>query len=181
MRYLAAMIHPGGGRNDIPERLKRWTIRQKRLLHVFRHFFILNVTIPSDEAIDRIFGTIVKGHFSPERGFSEEVTSMATSLVPITRWTRDAFLIRIFLCCKRLLWKSTKEKLLPTPAKFHYVFNLRDLSRFISCSEWNISKILNLPRRIWLGMIATNSSVINTSALTLQLWRNEVTRTIADR
>ena len=51
----------------------------------FRHFFILNVTIPSDEAIDRIFGTIVKGHFSPERGFSEEVTSMATSLVPITR------------------------------------------------------------------------------------------------
>ena len=30
-------------------------------------------------------------------------------------------------------------------------------------------------------MIATNSSVINTSALTLQLWRNEVTRTIADR
>ena len=30
-------------------------------------------------------------------------------------------------------------------------------------------------------MIATNSTVINTSALTLQLWRNEVTRTIADR
>jgi dynein heavy chain len=72
MMYLAAMIHPGGGRNDIPERLKR-------------HFFILNVTIPSDEAIDRIFGTIVNGHFSPEKGFNAEVTAMATRLVPITR------------------------------------------------------------------------------------------------
>ena len=36
----------------------------------------MNVTIPSDEAIDRIFGTIVKGHFNPERGFSEEVTTI---------------------------------------------------------------------------------------------------------
>ena len=34
------------------------------------------MTIPSDEAIDRIFGTIVKGHFNPERGFSEEVTTI---------------------------------------------------------------------------------------------------------
>ena len=48
MRYLSAMIHPGGGRNDIPERLKR-------------HFFVLNNTIPNDEAIDRIFATIVQG------------------------------------------------------------------------------------------------------------------------
>ena len=42
MRYLSAMIHPGGGRNDIPERLKR-------------HFFVLNNTIPNDEAIDKIW------------------------------------------------------------------------------------------------------------------------------
>ena len=48
MRYLSAMIHPGGGRNDIPERLKR-------------HFFVLNNTIPNDEAIDKIFATIVNG------------------------------------------------------------------------------------------------------------------------
>ena len=34
------------------------------------------MTIPSDEAIDRIFGTIVKGHINPERGFSEEVTTI---------------------------------------------------------------------------------------------------------
>ena len=47
-RYLSAMIHPGGGRNDIPERLKK-------------HFFVLNNTIPNDEAIDKIFATIVQG------------------------------------------------------------------------------------------------------------------------
>ena len=134
MRYLSAMIHPGGGRYDIPERLKR-------------HFFVVNVTIPSDEAIDKIFSTIVLGHFNTNRGFSEEVTETALELVSLSRQ----------------LWKKTKDKLLPTPAKFHYVFNLRDLSR------------------IWLGMISTQSNVITSQETTMQLWKNEVCRTIADR
>ena len=43
------------------------------------------MTIPSEEAIDRIFGTIVRGHFCAERGFTEEVSNMATQLVPLTR------------------------------------------------------------------------------------------------
>ena len=98
----------------------------------------------------------------------------STPLFIITNWS-FVLMYTIF----RLLWKSTKDKLLPTPAKFHYVFNLRDLSRFNS--TMNFFAFTVFLQRIWLGMIATNSSVINTSALTLQLWRNEVTRTIADR
>ncbi|KAI8124809.1 axonemal, Dynein heavy chain 8 [Lucilia cuprina] len=133
IQILAAMIHPGGGRNDIPHRLKR-------------HMSIFNCTLPSNNSMDQIFSQIGSGYFCLAR-FVEDVVDVVPLLVPLTR----------------IFWQNIKAKMLPTPSNFHYVFNLRDLSR------------------IWEGILKVAPDECQTVSDILKLWRHECTRVIADR
>lgn len=130
---LGAMIHPGGGRNDIPPRLKR-------------QFCIFNCTLPSNTSMDKIFGALGCGYFCEER-FNEQIVKFVPSLVTLTR----------------IVWQKIKQKLLPTPANFHYVFNLRDLSR------------------VWEGMLQIYSNECSKISTLLKLWCHELQRVIFDK
>jgi dynein heavy chain len=61
------------------------------------------------------------------------------------------------------LYYQCCEKLPRTPVKFHYIFNLRDLSR------------------VYEGLLLATKDKIQTKPQLIRLWRNECMRVFGDR
>lgn len=60
------MGHPGSGKNDIPNRLKR-------------NFFMFNLVLPSITSINDIYGQMLQGRFK-DGGFDAEVMKASSAL-----------------------------------------------------------------------------------------------------
>ncbi|XP_059165934.1 dynein axonemal heavy chain 10-like isoform X2 [Physella acuta] len=107
-------------------------------------FSVFNMTFPDLESLFKIYNSILEGHLS---GFSAELQALSSK---ITNMTME-------------LYNHIVKELPPTPSKFHYIFNLRDLSR------------------IYNGLcLSTPDRFIKEEQL-LRLWRNECHRVISDR
>jgi dynein heavy chain, axonemal len=71
--------------------------------------------------------------------------------------------LRVCLCVFAILNSAIIDALPPTPSKFHYIFNLRDLSG------------------IFNGLVLTTPDRFQTAAQLTRVWRNECLRVLYDR
>ncbi|KYN03638.1 Dynein heavy chain 10, axonemal, partial [Cyphomyrmex costatus] len=107
-------------------------------------FSVYNVTFPTNKTLNYIYTSILSGHLQT---FSEVILSIADKLVQLTLE----------------LYGIVRKELLPTPSKFHYIFNMRDLSRIMA------------------GLLQSHPDFFSSVKQFVRLWRNEVTRVICDR
>ncbi|CAK9806047.1 Dynein axonemal heavy chain 10 [Anthophora plagiata] len=107
-------------------------------------FSVYNVVFPSNETLNYIYASILCGHFEI---FQEEVQEIGETLIQITL---D-------------LYQKVTAELLPTPSRFHYIFNMRDLSRIIA------------------GLLQSHPDYLSSVKQIVRVWRNEFTRVICDR
>ncbi|EAS04067.1 axonemal dynein heavy chain (macronuclear) [Tetrahymena thermophila SB210] len=101
--FIAAMLPPVGGRNSVTMRY-------------LRHYNLLYVQPFDEDSLLRIFNNIIEWYFNTQKGnLSKSITSMGEVVVKSTIEVYNAI--------------RTSKELLPTPAKSHYIYNLRDISK----------------------------------------------------
>ncbi|KAM6163721.1 dynein axonemal heavy chain 2 [Rhynchocyon petersi] len=107
-------------------------------------FNIINMTFPTESQIIRIFGTMINQKL---QDFEEEVKPIGSV---VTEATLD-------------LYNTVVQRFLPTPAKIHYLFNLRDISK------------------VFQGMLRANKDFHDTKSSITRLWIHECFRVFSDR
>jgi dynein heavy chain len=147
--FVAAMNLPGAGRTDIPNRLKR-------------HFCIFHMPAPREASITGVFGQLVAGHFTPER-CAAAVVAAAPRLVPATMH----------------LWNAAQGKLLPTPAKLHYSFTLRDMSKVFQGVL--LASMEGMHSGVVENKSAESEESVSGEALLVSLWAHECRRVFSDK
>ncbi|KAJ3188443.1 Dynein heavy chain 3, axonemal [Gaertneriomyces sp. JEL0708] len=133
IQFVAAMGPPGGGRNPVTARF-------------LRHFTTIGITTFEESTMKQIFSTILEWHLAG-KGFQPAVVSLKDKLISSTYE----------------LYNAAIASLLPTPAKSHYVFNLRDFSRVIQ------------------GLLLASADRFQDAAKMIRLWCHEAYRVFYDR
>jgi len=130
---VAAAAPPGGGRNVLTPRFTR-------------HFNIICASRQSEKTMITIFGKILNGFLDAWK-FPEVVKKTSENIVKGT--------VEIYT--------RISQDLLPTPAKFHYTFNLRDISK------------------VFQGLLMVKPQSCSTADDMIRLWIHENSRVFADR
>uniref|UniRef100_H2ZI79 Dynein axonemal heavy chain 2 n=1 Tax=Ciona savignyi TaxID=51511 RepID=H2ZI79_CIOSA len=107
-------------------------------------FNLINMTFPSETQIKRIYGTMINQKL---QDFEEDVKPIGDI---ITQATIDVYRLVV-------------EKFLPTPAKIHYLFNLRDISK------------------VFQGLLRAHKDFHDTKHSMTRLWIHECFRVFSDR
>uniref|UniRef100_U3K3Y5 Dynein-1, subspecies f n=1 Tax=Ficedula albicollis TaxID=59894 RepID=U3K3Y5_FICAL len=107
-------------------------------------FSVFNIPFPSEQSLNLIYFSILKGHTAT---FNESIAAISDKIT----------------LCTLELYKMIVTDLPPTPSKFHYIFNLRDLSR------------------VYNGLVLTDPERFHTVTQMVRVWRNECLRVFHDR
>ncbi|NXM38868.1 DYH10 protein, partial [Gymnorhina tibicen] len=107
-------------------------------------FSVFNIPFPSEQSLNLIYSSILKGHTAT---FNESISAISDKIT----------------LCTLELYKMIVTDLPPTPSKFHYIFNLRDLSR------------------VYNGLVLTDPERFHTVTQMVRVWRNECLRVFHDR
>ena len=135
--FCGVMGPPGGGRTALTNRL-------------MRHFNFLSFVEMGNSSIGTIFSTILGTWLQASFGSAQEVDGYLSLTDKMVTATNAVF-------------KTVVKELLPTPAKAHYAFNLRDLAK------------------VFQGVLMGDTKKLTTPSSVTTLWIHECNRVFADR